>query len=108
MVIGALLLVYGFIKLRLIISVTDQRIFIRLWPFPGKTIVPAEIRNAQAITFSPLKDHGGWGIRFFEGGRAYTVSGNHGVEMELIGGKKLIVGSRLADELALAIKALCK
>ncbi|NVL91956.1 MAG: hypothetical protein HWN71_02845 [Desulfobacterales bacterium] len=55
------------------------------------------------MTYNPLKDYGGWGIRYGRGGRAYNVSGNRGVYLELSNGKSLLIGSLQPEELARAI-----
>jgi hypothetical protein len=38
------------------------------------------------------------------GGLAYNVSGNRGVQLELVNGKSILIGSQRAGELALAIQ----
>ena len=40
----------------------------------------------------------------FTRGKAYNVSGNEGVQLELTNGKRILIGSQRADELADAIK----
>lgn len=65
----------------------------------------SEIAHFEARTYSPLREYGGWGIRGFGSNRAYNVSGNHGVELVLKDGRKVLIGSQRADDLALAIAA---
>ena len=52
-----------------------------------------EIENVEAITYSPIKDYGGWGIRYRMKGRAYNVKGNQGVKVYLKNGKNILFGS---------------
>jgi hypothetical protein len=54
-------------------------------------------------TYRPIRDYGGWGIRYGRGGKAYNVSGNRGVMLELSDGQKLLIGSQRPEELANAI-----
>jgi hypothetical protein len=37
---------------------------------------------------------------------AYNVSGNRGVQLELVSGKRILIGSQQAEELAAAIEAV--
>ncbi len=66
--------------------------------------IPAgEIRSAEAVTYRPLAEFGGWGIRFGLGGtRAYTARGNRGVRIEA-DGRKYLIGSQRPEELAAAL-----
>jgi hypothetical protein len=75
--------------------------FVLMWR--RRTIPLAEIRSVQVVTYNPVADYGGWGIRKGRRGWAYTVSGNRGVELELSTGERLLIGSQRPDELALAI-----
>ncbi|MBW8868301.1 MAG: hypothetical protein JF610_13410, partial [Acidobacteria bacterium] len=44
-----------------------------------------------------------WGLRFGRRGRAYSISGNRGVELTLADGRRVMIGSQRADELAAAL-----
>ena len=58
----------------------------------------------EARTYRPILEYGGWGIRYTMGrGWAYNVSGNQGVQLELASGKRILIGSQRAEELARAI-----
>lgn len=90
--------------LRLTVEVRDGALHVRFFPFVRKVIRLSEIRSAEARTYRPILEYGGWGIRW--GGRngwAYNVKGNRGVQLELANGKRLLIGSQKADELAAAI-----
>ena len=60
--------------------------------------------------YRPILDYGGWGIRWGPGkGWAYNVSGNRGVQLELLDGKQLLIGSQNPEKLAQMIgKAMNK
>ena len=94
-----------FLYLRLIVTVTDQAIEIHFRPLTRRTIPMAEVTHAEARTYSPLREYGGWGIRGVGGRRAYHVSGNRGVELTLMDGRKVMIDSRRAEDLARAIAA---
>ena len=91
---------------RLTTEVSDDGLRLRFPPFVDREIPFTEIRGVQARTYRPLREFGGWGVRWGGRGRmAYNVSGNKGVEVELSDGRTVMVGSRRADELAQAIRA---
>jgi len=70
----------------------------------GVTVAYIEIERHESITYRPIREFGGWGVRW--GGkhrRAYNVSGDRGVELFLTDGRSIVVGSERSDELANAI-----
>lgn len=94
---------------RLTTRVTDDCVYVRLgvWvPFFVKRIPLASIRGCRSITYRPLLDAGGWGIRMgrFEGGRLwyYNARGDRGVLLEL-DGTRCVIGSQQPDDLVYAI-----
>lgn len=52
--------------------------------FPFETI-----RNYEIKTYNPIRDYGGWGIRYGSKVKTYTVAGNKGLLFEFIDGKKV-------------------
>lgn len=76
-------------------EVRDYGVSIRFRPFHRKWVVFGfgGIRNAEACTYRPLRDYGGWGIRYGKMGKAYNVSGNKGVMLTLTDGKMVLIGS---------------
>jgi hypothetical protein len=71
----------------------------------AKHIPFSEIRKAEAVTYRPIRDYGGWGIRSGPEGWAYNVRGNRGVRIEYQDGNKFLIGSQKAEELEQAIRA---
>jgi len=91
-------------SLRLITRVESSRLVIRFRPLLTREILLQDIANCEARTYRPIREYGGWGIRFsMKHGRAYNVSGNRGVQLTLTDGKKVLIGSQRADELAAII-----
>ena len=80
--------------------------FLPIW-FPRR-IPLGSMRTVRAVTYRPLRDAGGWGLRFgkFEGEFCmyYNARGDEGVLIETDEGKRLIVGSQRPEELAAALK----
>ena len=65
------------------------------------------IGSAEVVTYDPVKDHGGYGIRLSPRERTYIASGNRGVRLTLMKGMKVPLGSQRPQELAQAIAAAC-
>lgn len=86
-------------------EVRRDGIHIRFIPFHRqfRTMPLEAIQSYQARTYRPLKEYGGWGIRYGAGGKAYNVSGNRGVQLVLLSGRKILIGSQKTEELVLAI-----
>ena len=65
-----------------------------------------QIRSCEPVTYRPLRDFGGWGIRFGAGGkRCYSARGNRGVLLET-DKRQVTIGSQRPEELAAAIQQL--
>ncbi len=77
-----------------------------LVPLYLRRVPVAQVRYARAITYRPLRDAGGWGIRWgrFEGERTSFLNarGRRGVLVEG-DGLRLVIGSARPEELAAAI-----
>ena len=86
-------------------QVRESGVFIRFWPFQRKWVVFGfdSIQKAGTITYSLLRDYGGWGIRYGRKGKAYNVSGNKGVLLTLADGKNVLIGSKNHEVLCSAI-----
>ncbi len=63
-----------------------------------------EIKSAKTITYDPVRDYGGFGIRTTTRGKAYIAGGNRGVRLELVKGGAVLIGSARPEELELAIR----
>ncbi len=100
-VLAAVALLFYFLRLTVRV---DDALRIAFRPFLKRVIPFEEIESAEAVTYRPLREYGGWGIRCGKKGRAYTVSGKEGVQLTLNGGKGLLLGSRRSEELARALQ----
>lgn len=90
-------------KTYLHVTVTREFLHIRFFPFVKRDIPLNDILEWKAKVYHPLRDYGGWGIRWGFKGKAYNISGNRGVQLVLIKNKKLLIGSQKAEVLAQAI-----
>lgn len=89
-------------------EITDQGIKYRLFPFQVKfrEIRWDEIKSAEVREYSPMKEFGGWGIRFGFQGRAINVRGNQGLQLTLTSGKKILLGTQKPEEIALLLNRI--
>ncbi|AKB57240.1 hypothetical protein MSBR2_0724 [Methanosarcina barkeri 227] len=110
-----LLLVFGvlfpvfFYYIKLVTEVRNDGIYVRFYPFHRsfKRFPFESIQNYKALTYNPIRDYGGWGIRYGLKGNAYNMAGNRGVLLEFTDGnkmKKLMIGSQIPEKLAEAIR----
>lgn len=102
----ALVLVPVFmLSIKMITEVKNDAIHIRFFPLKREVISFSEIAKCDARQYSPIKEYGGWGIRYGTKGMAYNVSGDRGVQLELTNGKQLLIGSQRSEELAKTIRS---
>jgi hypothetical protein len=90
--------------------VTSEGLSFQFFPFHlKKHLVKIEdIEKCKAMEYSPLKEYGGWGIRYGFKGKAYNVSGNLGVKVHLKNGRNIMFGSQRHNEFAKALKKIKK
>jgi len=94
---------YLFYSLKLITEVRNDGLYIRFFPLSHRIIPFENIKYCEVRTYRPIKEYGGWGIRYGRKGKAYNVSGNRGVQLKLSEGKPLLIGSQKPEELARTI-----
>ncbi|OYW91404.1 MAG: hypothetical protein B7Z18_09690 [Alishewanella sp. 32-51-5] len=58
-----------------------------------------EIQSCDVVTYRPLGDYGGWGIRGSKHNRCYNVAGNQGLRIRLKNGASLLIGTQQAQPL---------
>ncbi|MGZ4904580.1 MAG: DUF6141 family protein [Halobacteriota archaeon] len=92
---------------KLTTDVRSDGVHLRFFPLYSRVIPPSDIVTYEARQYHPVLEYGGWGIRFgTRRKRAYTMSGNRGVELEFTDGTRLLIGSQRPDKLASAIRAV--
>jgi hypothetical protein len=90
------------LSLRLQTTIDKIGVHYKMFPFHFKwqTIKWEEIQQDEIRTYQPLKEYGGWGLRYGRSGKAYTISGKNGLQLYLKNGKKVLIGTHLAQELS--------
>jgi len=77
-----------------------------VWPWLAR-IALGPVTSCRAVTYRPLAQFGGWGIRRGAGGiRAYTARGNRGVLLTLNEGRRVLIGSDAPEALVEALGRL--
>ena len=90
--------------LKLSVSIDDRYLHVRYFPLLRRDIPLEDIVHFEVRTYRPIREYGGWGIRYsFGRGMAFNVSGNRGVQLELKNGKRVLIGSQRPEELAAAL-----
>ena len=104
---GIPLLFYTF---QLRIKVNSEGLHYQFFPFHIKshTIKIEDIEKYKAVEYSPLKEYGGWGIKYGFKGKAYNVSGNKGVKIFLNNDTNIMFGSQRHNEFEKALKKVRK
>ena len=103
---AALLLVAALLfSTRLITEVERDYVLLRYIPLWRRTLRLEDVADSELVTFRPLRDFGGWGIRRGRTGWAYTVRGNRGVRLTFQQGTPLVIGSQEPERLYQAIEA---
>jgi hypothetical protein len=88
--------------------ITRDHIIIR-WGIIGIRVLNLKIPEIAAVEvhqFAPLKDFGGYGIRFNGEMTAYYFRGNRGVKITTAAGKKYLIGSDRPENLAAVIQTI--
>ncbi|WEL19640.1 hypothetical protein [Candidatus Nanohalococcus occultus] len=109
MALAVMALTAGFLyAVRLDTRIDEDEISIRLFPFhiSSRTLSYDEIEDLSVERYSPLREFGGWGLRWRPGKRAYNVSGNQGLRIKKKDGKEIVIGTQRPEELEQVVEKL--
>ena len=92
-------------SLRLETEVRTDGVYLQMWPlhWSARRISWSEIDRYEPRTYRPLREFGGWGIRWAPGKLAYNVSGNQGVWIQRTNERSILIGSQRVEEFVTAI-----
>jgi hypothetical protein len=84
-------------------KVNEKGIEVRFFPFHFSfiTISWDQLEKVELRQYNPLKEYGGWGLRYGSRGKAYNVSGNIGVQLFFKNGNSLLIGTNKKKEAVL-------
>jgi len=90
-----------FVVMRLEVEVSTTSFRYRFFPFLPfwREFRLDFVESAEAVTYRPILEFGGWGIRYGRGMWAYTVSGNRGVVVRIRSGRTFMIGTSKPEEL---------
>ena len=95
-----------FFSIRLQLDVFGNGLTVSFFPFVKlRFIAYSDIEEAAIRQYKPLIEYGGWGLRGNFKGLAYTISGNHGLQLGLKGGQQLLIGTQKPNQLARALQS---
>ena len=102
--------VVSFLLFSKLYTVIDEiAIYYRYPPFVNseKKLTRQDIGDCYIRKYKPIWEYGGWGYRIRPGkGRALSVSGNQGLQIMLLNGKGLLIGTKEPEKMKYAIKRL--
>jgi len=98
--------IWLFYSMKLITEIKKDGIQIIFTPFTNFIIPFNKIRSYKIREYRPILEYGGWGIRFNRTGKAYTVSGKIGMQIELSNGKEILIGTENPDKLLQSLNKL--
>lgn len=95
-VLIALLTALFFSVIKLETEISKDKIKFRLFPIHFKWVVieKKDIQKLSVVSFQPLRDYGGWGLRWVKNGKAYIVKGNNGLRLDLSDGRHILIGTQ--------------
>ena len=92
-----------FYRMYLLTVIKEDGIQIKFFPFTDFMIPFNKINDYKIKEYRPIIDYGGWGIRFNKSGKAYTVSGKIGLQIDLSNGKSILIGTQKPDVLLYSV-----
>ena len=101
-----MVLVFFFIgSIKLKTRIDEKGVFYQFYPihFKFKTVAWSDLSKCYVRKYAPISEYGGWGIRGFgkKGligfrgkGRAFNIKGNMGIQLHLVDGGNLLLGTQ--------------
>ncbi len=94
--------------IRLETEVRSDGLYVRFFPIHirFKKFAAEDLDDFYTRTYRPMREYGGWGIRFGKSGKAYNIKGNEGLQLIFKDGKRLLIGSQRSQELSEAVNSI--
>jgi hypothetical protein len=101
-----LVLVVGVLRMTTEVTPAGCCVWFGWIPSYQRTIPLVSVQQVEVVTYRPLQDCGGWGIRKGAGcDRVLSARGNRAVRITLVDGTRLLIGSQRPEELAQVLGA---
>lgn len=99
------LVVAAFLRMTTEVTPTEVRVWFGWIPTFRRALSTAGVTRVEVVRYRPLRDYGGWGVRFGrDGERVLNARGDRGVRLHLADGSKLLIGSQRPEALAQAVR----
>ncbi|MGP4079579.1 DUF6141 family protein [Pseudalkalibacillus sp. R45] len=98
-----------FLTITLTTEINESGIFVRFRPFHLKKrkFMFSEMKSINVETYNPLREFFGFGLRFsLNGTTAYNVKGSKGIRIEMMDGRKYLIGTQKAEEVEKLIRSI--
>jgi len=104
--IGPIMFILAALLGSMMIQITTQHLILRVGFFRIRLLRLAltDISETRIITFHPLADFGGWGIRRAGNTTAFILAGRRGVRLTTHSGKEYVLSSPTPEHLAAALR----
>lgn len=106
----SVLFTFFMFNLRLETIIRKEGIYVRFFPihFKAKFISWEKVKSVNVRQYSPMKEYGGWGIKYSRlgNGRAFSVSGKSGLQLEFRDGEKLLIGTEKGEVLMTVLQKM--
>lgn len=86
---------------RLTTIIDGAGIAFRFFPFQVsfRRIDWDEVETSEVVTYNPVRDYGGWGVKSGKKGKAFNVCGDKGLALHLKKGKNILIGTQKDREM---------
>ncbi len=88
--------------------VTKKGIYFQYYPFHQKKhfLSWEAIKEAYVREYKPIREYGGWGLRFGKNGKVYNLRGNKGLQLKFKNGKNILLGTQKSLEIEQILKQI--
>jgi hypothetical protein len=94
-------LIVGVLRMTTVVTPTECLVWFGWVPTLRHTVALDQIRRVEVVTYRPLLDCQGWGVRTgLDGERVLNARGNRGVRLFMGDGTRLLIGSQRPEDLA--------
>jgi len=99
-----------FTMVKLFTKINSSGIQYKFFPFHFKwqSIAWNEIEKSEIRTYKPIREFGGWGLRYGKLGKAYTIKGKTGLQLYLKSGRNILIGTNESETLIQVLSNLKK
>jgi hypothetical protein len=99
-----------FTVVKLHTKINSSGIQYKFFPFHLKwqSISWTEIEKSEIRSYKPIREYGGWGLRYGKQGKAYTIKGKTGLQLYLKTGRNILIGTNESEALAQVLLHLKK